>query len=173
MPKIENEKARWVTEAVSKYEGVLLSYTLRLIRNIEKAREIVQEAFLKLWNVKREKVEGHLAPWLFRVCRNRSLDILRRENKMELLEDEKFMKERPGPDVTEDIDKRDCVKNVRDAMTRLSKRQQEVLVLKFQNDLSYKEISQITGLSVSNVGYLIHEGVQNLRKNLGSGEEDL
>ena len=173
MPKIDNEKARWAEKAVSRYEGTLLRYTLRFIRNIEKAREIVQEAFLKLWKVKQEKVEGHLAPWLFRVCRNRSLDILRRENKMELLEDENMVKERQGPDVTEDIDKRDQVRSVRDAMARLSKQQQEVIVLKFQNDLSYKEISQITGLSVSNVGYLIHEGVQNLRKKLGSREEGL
>lgn len=173
MPKVENEKVRWVEEAVNKYEGRLIGYTLRFIQNVEKAREIVQETFLKLWKVKRSKVEGHLAPWLFRVCRNRSLDVLRRENKMELIEDENIIEDRPGGDVTEDIDRHSQAKSVQDAMTCLSKRQQEVLVLKFQNDLSYKEISEVTGLSVSNVGFLIHEGVQKLRKNLAAKEEGI
>lgn len=173
MPIDKQEKAKWVEEAVSKYEGKLLRYSLKLTHNIEKAREVVQEAFLKLWKVNKGKVEGHLAPWLFRVCRNRSLDILRREKKMELITDEEVIEDRSGRDVDNDIDTETKSKNVRDAMTRLSKRQQEVLVLKFQNDLSYKEISQITGLSVSNVGYLIHEGVQNLRKRLDSREEDI
>ncbi|MEN8713450.1 MAG: sigma factor-like helix-turn-helix DNA-binding protein [Verrucomicrobiales bacterium] len=35
--------------------------------------------------------------------------------------------------------------------------------LKFQGDLSYKEISEVTGLSVSNVGFLIHTGIKRLR----------
>ena len=173
MPKPENEKAKWVEEAVNKYEGRLIGYTLRLTRNIEKAREIVQETFLKLWKVERDKVEGHLAPWLFKLCRNRSLDILRREGKMELMEDENIVEDKQIRNVAEDIDERSQAKSVQDAMTRLSKKQQEVLVLKFQNDLSYKEISVVTGLTVSNVGYLIHEGVQNLRKSLGSREEGL
>ena len=41
--------------------------------------------------------------------------------------------------------------------------QQEVVRLKFQNGFSYKEISQITALSVSNVGFLIHTAVARLR----------
>ena len=42
--------------------------------------------------------------------------------------------------------------------------QQEVIRLKFQNDLSYREISEITGLSVSNVGFLLHVGIKRLRE---------
>jgi RNA polymerase sigma-70 factor (ECF subfamily) len=44
--------------------------------------------------------------------------------------------------------------------------QQEVVRLKFQNSLSYKEISAITGLSVTNVGYLLHTAIQTLRGKL-------
>ena len=55
---------------------------------------------------------------------------------------------------------------VKDCIELLSKNQQDVLVLKFQNDLSYKDISEITGLSITNVGYLIHTGIQNIRNNI-------
>ena len=42
--------------------------------------------------------------------------------------------------------------------------QQEVIRLKFQHGLSYKEISAVTGLSVSNVGYLLHVAIKRLRE---------
>jgi len=44
--------------------------------------------------------------------------------------------------------------------------QQEVVRLKFQNDLSYQEISRITKLSVSNVGFLIHTAIKTIRRKL-------
>ena len=44
--------------------------------------------------------------------------------------------------------------------------QQEVMRLKFQNELSYKEISQVTGLSVTNVGFLIHAGLRTIRQTM-------
>ena len=46
---------------------------------------------------------------------------------------------------------------------RLPPNQQEVVRLKFQNGFSYKEISRITTLSVTNVGFLIHTAVARLR----------
>ena len=54
--------------------------------------------------------------------------------------------------------------------------QQEVIRLKFQDDLSYREISRITTLSVSNVGFLIHTGIKTLRQRVraleGASHED-
>ena len=54
----------------------------------------------------------------------------------------------------------------------LPPRQQEVLQLKFQNDLSYQEISEITQLSVSNVGVLIHNALKTLRQRYGQASKD-
>ena len=48
----------------------------------------------------------------------------------------------------------------------LSENQREVVRLKFQNGMSYKKISEITGLSVSNVGFLIHTAVKTLREQV-------
>ena len=54
----------------------------------------------------------------------------------------------------------------------LPPRQQEVLQLKFQNDLSYQQISEITELSVSNVGVLIHNALKTLRQRYGQASKD-
>jgi RNA polymerase sigma factor (sigma-70 family) len=51
-------------------------------------------------------------------------------------------------------------------LNTLPANQQEVLRLKFQGDLSYLEISQITNLSVSNVGFLIHTGLKTIRERV-------
>ena len=48
-------------------------------------------------------------------------------------------------------------------LDELGENQREVIRLKFQNDLSYKEIADITGLSVTNVGFLLHTGLKKLR----------
>lgn len=52
------------------------------------------------------------------------------------------------------------------ALGDLPTNQQEVILLKFQEGLSYKEISQVTNRTVSNVGYLIHMGMKALREQL-------
>ena len=55
---------------------------------------------------------------------------------------------------------------VLDLLSTLPKNQREVIRLKFQNELSYREISEVTGLSPSNVGFLIHRGLRLLRERL-------
>ena len=54
----------------------------------------------------------------------------------------------------------------------LPPRQQEVIQLKFQNDLSYQEISEITQLSVSNVGVLLHNALKTLRQRYAQASRD-
>ena len=50
----------------------------------------------------------------------------------------------------------------------LPSNQQEVIRLRFQNDFSYREISAVTDLSVSNVGFLIHTGLKAIRRKLNA-----
>jgi RNA polymerase sigma-70 factor (ECF subfamily) len=54
----------------------------------------------------------------------------------------------------------------------LPPRQQELLQLKFQNDLSYQEIAAVTQLSVSNVGVTIHNALKTLRQRYGQASRD-
>jgi RNA polymerase sigma-70 factor (ECF subfamily) len=58
------------------------------------------------------------------------------------------------------------VAQVTKALDRLSENQREVIRLKFQQGLSYKEISEVTGLSSGNVGFLLHTGLKRLRSFL-------
>src|SRR5438874_4267061 len=157
MSKIQSpDHESWVREAVARFEGPLTLYASRLLRDAEAARDVVQETFLKLCGSDRSSIENHLAEWLFTVCRNRALDVLRKEQRMSQLREEQVHRclslDPAPPDVAE---RQELGKRVLELIETLPANQREVLRLKFQDGFSYQEISRISGHSVSNVGYLI------------------
>ena len=86
---------------------------------------------------------------------------------MVALEEEKAARlegDTAAPDRVADWDER--VTQVMDALNRLSNNQREVIHLKFQQGLSYQEISEATGLTSGNVGFLLHTGLKRLRSLL-------
>src|SRR4051812_24248938 len=91
---------RWIRSAVEQYERPLVRYATRLLGDSERARDVAQDTFLKLCTQDRAEVEYRLAEWLFTVCRNRALDILRKEGRMTRLSDDHMQvceSHDPGP----------------------------------------------------------------------------
>ncbi len=64
------------------------------------------------------------------------------------------------------LEQAEQMEQVLEAMKMLPANQQEVLRLKFQSELSYREISQITKMSIGNVGFLIHTALSAIRKEM-------
>jgi RNA polymerase sigma-70 factor (ECF subfamily) len=165
------EHSSWVREAVARFEGPLALYATRLLGDHEAARDVVQDAFLRLCAQDRAAVGDHLAEWLFTVCRNRALDVLRKEHRMTQLSDEQVNRcLSPSPGPCEAAERHDLGRKVLALLETLPSNQRDVLRLKFQNGFSYQEISRISGHSVSNVGYLIHAGIKTLRGQLFDGQ---
>ena len=154
----------WITATVEEFEGPLVRYTARITGDLERARDVVQDTFMKLWKQPREAVDGHLAEWLFTVCRHGALDVRRKETRMN-----------PSPDVgattvagpetdpAASVAADEAHTRLLQLMGTLPESQQEVLRLKFQNGLSYGEIGQITKRTANHVGVLIHTGLKTLR----------
>lgn len=145
-------------------------YAARLLGDAEAARDVVQETFLRLCRQERAAVDARLAEWLFTVCRNRALDVLRKERRMTRLSEEQVQL-RPSPDAgpPEVAEHRESAARALGMLESLPTNQREVIRLKFQNGFSYREISRISGHSVTNVGYLIHTGLKSLRAQLADG----
>jgi RNA polymerase sigma-70 factor (ECF subfamily) len=158
----------WLTQALERYEGPLLRYALRMTGNLERAREVVQDTFLKLWETDPKTVEDHLAPWLFTVCRNRVLDVQKKEKRMHPVEEPIVLAPDIGP--AEQYEKRQTQNTLFQLVDSLPPNQREVVRLKFQNDLSYREIAEVLGLSVSNVGFLLHTAIRAIRDKLAALE---
>src|SRR5215471_2890539 len=152
-------------------ESPLLSYALRLAGQLNIAEDLVQEAFMKL----HEQFDAVREPrrWLYRTVHNLALNQRRKDSKIVALpvnneEDAPGPVEpadtQPLPD--EQIARLEGIGLVRLSLETLDKRSQELVKLKFNDGLSYKEISVRTGLSVGNVGYLLHHALKAIGDEL-------
>jgi len=158
---------------VRRFERPLLQYATRILGDSDRARDVVQETFVKLQNEKRDQFDDAPAKWLFTVCRNGALNICRKEKRMTYLDQELLeARESEQPAPYEKLEAKEASGFLLKILGTLPPRQQEVLQLKFQNDLSYQEISEITKLSVSNVGVLIHNALKTLRQRYGQASRD-
>jgi RNA polymerase sigma factor (sigma-70 family) len=157
----------WIAAALRKYEQPLVRYAYRLTRDADAARDVVQDCFCRLCRERPEQLNGRLKEWLFVVCRNRSVDLLRKAGRMDRLE---LDPPAPAADPQTRLEAQEQQGTLRDHLERLPAREQELLHLKFAEGLRYKEIAGITGLSVSNVGFLLHRALQTLRGQLARSE---
>lgn len=160
----------WIHVALQTFEQPLLRQALRLLGDMEAARDVVQETFLRLCRADRAQVEGHLGAWLGTVCRNLALDQLRKEMRMHNLNAAGALDAAVGPQPPPDPARRAEDQGVADdlatALAHLTANQREVMRLRFQGGLSYQEIGQATGLSVSNVGVQLHTALLRLRSRM-------
>ncbi|MBI4615386.1 MAG: RNA polymerase sigma factor [Planctomycetes bacterium] len=158
----------------SRHESPLLRFASSLLGDAEAAQDVVQETFLAVLRRPRRLLAAHSCRnWLLKVTRNTGIDHLRREirhrRKVEGLAQETDGKAPEhasrDPDAVEVQDER---ARVRRAIQALPPHYREVLLLKIEHDKSYQEIAEITGLTVPNVGYRLHEAMKALTKKLSS-----
>lgn len=187
-----------IRNALDQHGPALVRYAARILNgDIDTARDVVQDAFLKLCQADdRAQLQDHLTAWLYTVCRNRALDIKRKEQRMSTLSSEAqtiITATTTGSDnnkrvsatlSTTNTENRnnptlaaaahpETRNNVFQAIESLPTSQQDVLRLKFQSGLSYKQIARIMNESVTNVGFLIHIGLKTLREKLNINSPEM
>lgn len=164
-----HEDLGFLERIFSEQSGPLTRYAARLLGDADRARDVVQDAFVKLMAQPAGTIDGHAVEWLFTVCRHRALDVLRKEGRMKRFEEGQAERVTTGePRPGRALEQEEISDTVLRLIDRLPHNQQEVVRLKFQNGFSYKEIARITELSVSNVGFLIHTAVHRLRAEFQS-----
>ena len=161
-----------VERAFAEHQANLVRYATRLLGDRERARDAVQDTYVRLLAQPVAAVEGHLVEWLYTVCRRRALDVIRKEDRVRHFEEgqiERVRADEPRPGHS--LESEETQVRLLSLIASLPENQQEVIRLKFQSGFSYKEISRITELSVSNVGFLIHTAVQKLKREWAEESE--
>ena len=159
----------WLDQVLRRYERPLIGHAMRLLGDEEAARDVAQDAFLALCRHPIELDDPRLGPWLHRVCHNRAIDRLRKERRMNRL-DEPAAAPDPGSarsSPTLAAERQEDAGQLRVLVQALPPRQQEVVWLRFRSGLSYREIAEVTRTSTSNVGFLLHTALRRLRERLG------
>ena len=167
-----------VEEALERHERGLVLHALRLLGDLDRARDVVQETFLRLVKSPEvlERDADGIGAWLFTVARNLALDALRKERRMTALPDEQGYTNTPSPSPSPgaELETADSAARALELVERLPGKQAEVVRLKFQQGLTYQEISRRVDVSVGQVGWLLHMAMKALRADLtGSGDANL
>jgi RNA polymerase sigma-70 factor (ECF subfamily) len=152
-------------ETFSRFKIPLLQYAARITGDREQARDVVQETFVKFQRNGALRHKDEPATWLFTVCRNTALNVCRKEGRMIYVDDEVIeagASEQPMP--FEQLQQKEATGFLLQIVGTLPPRQQEVLQLKFQNDLSYQQIAKILQTTSNNVGVLLHTALKTLRE---------
>jgi RNA polymerase sigma factor (sigma-70 family) len=162
-------KENWINAAIERYENTLLKYSYSIVRDLDLARDVVQETFMRLSKQEQEKIDHYLSQWLFKVCRNCSLKVLKKE-KMYILDEDLDSYAAP-----EDISNEPQLENfytiVLNQLNMLSHKKQLVIKKRYFENLSYSQIAEQLKLTKSNVGFIIHDALKQMKKHLCKSTE--
>jgi RNA polymerase sigma-70 factor (ECF subfamily) len=160
-----------IEELFAALESPLLGYALRCAGERGQAEDVVQEAFMKL-HAQFEQVDKP-RQWLYRTVHNLALNRRRDARKTVPLEPEPDTEnsssvETADPALPPDAQmlRLEGIGLVRISLETLDARSQELVRLKFHDDLSYKEIAGRTGLTPGNVGFILHHALKTIAAEL-------
>jgi RNA polymerase sigma factor (sigma-70 family) len=165
LTRLRRDPVHALPEVLAGFEAGLLRHAAAVVGDPAAAQDIVQEAFLRL--LASTQPIDNLSAWLHRVTHNVAIDHLRKESRLRKLHMAAAPRSEPlAPPPDGDLDRREAHALVLGELERLSPNERAVLMLKIKEGRSYQEIAERTGLSTSNVGYLIHQGLKKLTARL-------
>lgn len=164
----------WLADIFSRLHQPLWCYVRRRTGgDAELASDIVQEAFVRLCQQPWPEIESYATAWLYRTCRNRAIDVCRREGHMSVAfpsgespADVAMLADQLGRRPDEQVDEQERLQRLGQELGRLSDQQQEILRLRLHGGLSYKQIAEVMDLTVTNVGYHLHQAIVTLRQRM-------
>lgn len=166
------------TQIVQKYEKPILSYIMRISGvSYQEAEDIGQEIFLKAYtNLNDYDQRRKFSTWLFSIAHNETISHWRK-NKKRLkdldIEDDVLQNILPDEfDMVKNIDDKVLKQEIKEAIKKLDIKYREVLQLKYYDDLSYEEISDIIKKPVNTVGTLLNRAKKKLEKLLANKKYD-
>jgi RNA polymerase sigma factor (sigma-70 family) len=155
----------WILVVLEKYERPLLRFAWRIMGNEESARDVVQNVFLKLCGQSQEGIGERTTAWLFAVCRNCSIDLLRKRG-VATGETEPHFADCPGkePDPAVSAEKADLHHHINRMVDELPLSQREAVAL-WAEGFTYREIAEVTKNNEGNIRVIVHRALKRLREH--------
>lgn len=147
-------------QLVERHLKHVYNFLYRLTGNAQDADDITQEVFLKVWkNLRKYKSDHSFKSWLFRIARNAAYDLLRKKKNMVFSDFENQDGENPLLDNITDLnplpdelvaqaEKKDFVGSI---LQQLSPKYREVLLLHYNEHLTFEEIGQVLDKPIDTV----------------------
>lgn len=158
---------------VERYKKAVFNTAYRMMGSMEEAEDVSQEAFIRIYNsLSRYNPEYKFITWALKITTNLCLDSLRRKKAETVPIDENF-EIKDGKDTPEEeYIRKEKQKMVQDAIMKLPDKYREFLILFHHRNLSYQEIMDITGESLTIVKNRLYRARQMLKEELLSIEKE-
>jgi len=165
-----NEQA--FAEFYHNYQEKIYRFIYFRVSDEEKAQNLTNDAFMKVLDyLQNEKDIGNFRAFLYQTARNLIIDFYRTRNH-EALPINEFVEENipAKEDMEKKVDIKLEIKRVKEAVKKLPDTYQEVVILRFVEGMSFKEIAQITGISEDNAKQRAHRGIKKIKKYIEKEE---
>jgi RNA polymerase sigma factor (sigma-70 family) len=159
-----------VTEIMRCYFADLYKYSLKISKDSDLSKDYIQEIFMEIWN-KRAKLAdvNYIKPYLFKSLRWRIIRGKMQESKIQsLLDYEVDIVFSYEDTLIQDQLWQEKKENLLQAINLLSKRQREIIYLKFYEGLNYEQIAEIMGIGHQPLYNLLHKSLKTLREYLSA-----
>jgi RNA polymerase sigma-70 factor (ECF subfamily) len=157
-----------------RYSASVLSYLYRMLGNVEDVEAVGQEVFLRAFRfASTYRYPQKFSTWLFTITRNLAINSTRRKkrspvrNITELNLEGVEMSGDPyqvAAATTDDLEKRETIARVLQALDELPLDQKEVIVMGVFQDLSYAQMEEITGIKAVTLRSRMFHGLKRLAK---------
>jgi RNA polymerase sigma factor (sigma-70 family) len=160
-------------QLIHRHKNKVFAYISLYIRDQALAEDIFQDTFLKvIQSVKAGKYSdnGKFLSWVMRIAHNLIIDNFRRVKQMNTISNDNYESDLfnsakfADDNIEDDIVKRQIHKDVRSMISYLPDDQREVVILRHYADLSFKEIADLTGVSINTALGRMRYALINMRK---------
>ncbi len=151
------------------YYNPLYIYAYRFVKDISAAENIVQEVFVFLWT-KREKIQikYSLKSYLYTAVRNHSLNHLKQQSFTESLDEKPDLHNKSIHSPEDEFIKKEFHLKVQEAIGQLPEKCRQIYLMNRYDNLKYREIAEILGISVNTVKTQLNRALKSLLKYLNS-----
>ncbi|MGM9871001.1 MAG: RNA polymerase sigma factor [Muribaculaceae bacterium] len=158
-----------------RYQDRVLSYILRLVKDEDVANDLFQETFVKaIMTIKqgRYQSDGKFGAWITRIAHNHIIDHFRQEKALATIsadnEDVDVLnrKELSEGTIEDMLIYNQTLSDVRRLVEMLPKEQRQVLMMRYYDNMSFKEIAELTGVSINTALGRMRYALINMRKQV-------
>ena len=155
-------------EIFAYYAPRVKSYLMRLGSDDAAAEEIAQDVMVTVWRKANlfDRSQASVSTWIFRIARNRRIDVFRRTKKPPLDPEEPLVLPAAAPAPEAGVEALDLEAQVRGAMSGLPEEQLQMIQLAFYEGLTHREISEKLDLPLGTVKSRIRLAFQRMRGRL-------
>ncbi|MFA5012960.1 MAG: sigma-70 family RNA polymerase sigma factor [Candidatus Paceibacterota bacterium] len=160
---------------ISRYLKPIYNFAYSFCGDAEAAEDITQEAFVKVWrNIKRFDQNKKFKTWIFEIAKNTSIDFNRKKKTIPF---SRFENEGEGNKFIENLidfsplpleifELKEWKNKISGAIGKLSEKYQKIVALRYENQMTFREISELTGESINTVKSRYRRGLTQLKKSL-------